>query len=60
MQQILDARGLERWECFHVLDRADEVVLMFKRRLRSYLGAVPLRELIRLLPFSPGVSGGEQ
>jgi len=60
IQRILDAQGRERWECFHVLDRADEVVLMFKRRLRSYLGAVPLRELVRLVPLAPDLSGGEQ
>jgi hypothetical protein len=54
MQLALDERGREKWECFHVIDRGDELVLMFKRRMSSYLGSIPLRELVRLFSLSPG------
>lgn len=55
LQRVLAERGTERWECFHVMDRDDGAVLLFKRHMRSYLGAIPLREVLRLVALSPSL-----
>ena len=42
--------GAERWECIAVVAGEGGLALFFKRRLKSYLRQVPLRDLLQLLP----------
>lgn len=46
----MNVLGAERWECIAVVAREDGLALFFKRRLKSYLRQVPLRDLLQLLP----------
>ncbi len=58
MKSVLDGLGAERWECFHVIDRGGgTVALVCKRPTRSYLRAIPFKELVRLVPI--GGSDGD-
>lgn len=59
LEAQLDALGRDRWECFQVDGGGEwaEDRLFCKRPVRSYLRAIPLRELIRLIPI--GGDGGD-
>jgi len=46
----LNALGRERWECVAVSQATGELVLVFKRPLKSYLGQLDLRHVLRVLP----------
>lgn len=63
----LNRWGDEGWECFHVVSGApslptgmpSEHLLFFRKRPRSWLMQVPLREVLKLLWYAIGESGGE-
>lgn len=55
LQKRLDELGLERWDCFEVVKVRKGFKVFCKRRRRSFLGMVPLRELLRWA----GADGGE-
>ncbi|MBW2272442.1 MAG: hypothetical protein JRG96_04165 [Deltaproteobacteria bacterium] len=50
--------GAERWECFSVTPSPTGPVLLFRRPVRSYLGSIPLMELLRLLALGGALSSG--
>ena len=50
--------GAQRWECVGLSSRGDELVFVFKRRARSYLRHIPVRELLYLLPVGGEGDGG--
>jgi len=54
VERTLNRLGEERWECFWVERAADGGEFYFKRPARSYLKAIPSRELLRFLPDSGG------
>ena len=41
MQIVLQELGKDRWECFHVERRNDDLLLFCKRRPESYLRYIP-------------------
>ena len=47
VEKELNKLGTERWECFQVKDNT----YFFKRQKQSYLKAIPLRDLMRLVPL---------
>lgn len=55
LQQRLDKLGKERWECFEAVKVRKGFKVFCKRRRRSFLGMIPLRELLRWA----GADGGE-
>lgn len=52
VDETLNARGKERWECFQVVRDGRRWRLFFKRRRRSYLSMIPVRQLLQ--GFSDG------
>ncbi len=56
LQEKLNEQGVERWECFWIERRGDNLVLYLKRPVRNYLRHIPFSDLMRVVPF--GDSGG--
>ncbi len=56
LQKQLNELGVERWDCFWVERRGDDVVLYLKRPSRTYLRHIPFSDLMRIIPS--GESGG--
>lgn len=45
----LNDLGTEAWECFHVDREGKSVTLFCKRRMKSYLQVIPVRDLFRIV-----------
>ncbi|MBI2840492.1 MAG: hypothetical protein HYX75_19405 [Acidobacteria bacterium] len=45
----LNDLGTEAWECFHVEREGKSVTLFCKRRMKSYLQVIPVRDLFRFV-----------
>ncbi len=56
IQEKLNELGVERWDCFWVERRGDDLVLYLKRPPRTYLRHIPFSDLMRIIPS--GDSGG--
>ena len=57
----LNELGAQRWECLGMSSHRDELVFVFKRRVKSYLRHIPVRELLYLLSVGgegDGSAGG--
>jgi len=54
LDKKLDALGRERWECFQVVRDGTQWRLFFKRRKRSYLKMIPVRQLLEFGPDGGG------
>ena len=50
-KEKLNEMGGERWECFNVVSKEGETRFFFKRPVKSQFEHIPVKELIRLLPF---------
>lgn len=48
IEKRLNELGKERWECFQVIRDRDTYRLFCKRRKRSYLSMVPVKQLLEL------------
>ena len=46
--------GKNRWECFHVQERDGTTTFFFKKPKRSYMRNIPLKDMVRLVPFMGG------
>lgn len=46
----MNALGAERWECFAATYDAKRHHLFFRRKVRSYLGSIPVKDLWKLVP----------
>ena len=55
--QMLNQMGRQKWECFWVDKQADETTLYFKKSPKSYMGSIPFRDAIKLMPF---LGGGDE
>ena len=55
----LNEHGGKKWECFHVVEGAESMKLMFKRAKRSYLKNGPLKDLMKLVPLMGGGGGAD-
>jgi len=51
----MNALGEERWECVGAYPHKNRLTLLFKRRPRSYLREIPVKEMMTL--FGLGVAG---
>ncbi|QEG23872.1 hypothetical protein [Mariniblastus fucicola] len=58
LQEKMNEAGKLRWECFHVSDGPGATMFYFKRRKRSYMKNLPLKDMLKLVPLLD--SGGEQ
>lgn len=50
LQKELNALGTDRWECLSVTPAGSDLVLVLKRPVRSYLGHLNVRDVLRVLP----------
>jgi len=48
----LNKMGNDRWECFWVEKKNKRLLLFFKRPRKSYLKAIPMREILKSIPQS--------
>ena len=60
MEAELNKLGAKRWECFWVDKRATSITFYLKKSGRSYMRALPLRDLLRLAPLFGGDGDGSQ
>ncbi len=58
LEARMNELGAERWECFAVTPSAAGSVLLFRRPVRSYLGSIPLMELLRILAIGGAMTPG--
>ena len=54
LEEQLNSLGEERWECFEVVVDKRGTALFLKRPAKSYLRAVPISDLLKLLPRGEG------
>ncbi len=57
LAEKLNESGEQRWECFHVSDGIDGTMFYMKRRKKSYLKHVPLKDMMRLIPLLDNDNG---
>ena len=58
LEARMNELGAERWECFAVTPSPQGSLLLFRRPARSYLGSIPLMELLRILALGGALSPG--
>ena len=56
LEARMNELGAERWECFAVTPSPGGSVMLFRRPARSYLGSIPLMELLRILALGGALS----
>ena len=52
LETYLNTEGQERWEVFWVREGAGDFTFFLKRPVRSYIRAIPLSDLLKLIPGS--------
>ena len=52
LEQTLNALGSERWEAFSIQPREQNLQVLLKRPVRTYLQSVPMMDLLNRLPKS--------
>lgn len=50
-EATLNEMGKARWECFHVQEKDGATTFYFKKPRRSYMRNIPMRDMIRMVPF---------
>ncbi len=53
-EKQMNELGQDRWDCFHVQERDGTTTFFFKKAKRSYMRNIPLKDMIRLVPFMGG------
>ena len=59
IETTLNEYGADRWDCFWIDRQDSNLVLYLKKPRRSYLKAVPAKELLKLVPLLDGGDGGK-
>ena len=57
VEDKLNELGKLRWDCFHVVEKDGEIVMMLKKERRSLLKNIPVKDMLRLVPLMG--DGGE-
>ena len=50
LQEELNGLGVERWDCFWIERRRDDLTLYLKRPSRTYLRHIPFSDLMQIIP----------
>jgi len=51
LEETLNEAGSQRWDCFHVSEVGGDTKFFLKRKKKSYLQNIPLKDMLKLVPL---------